>query len=101
MIAAGSIAEFLLKIRQHLLEYPRIHGRGRMVLHVDGKLDAFTARAIGFSFCLGDLHIRAHWLLLLFDDSRLCCRLSVWLPVPLPWEPCPRIPLLVPAYWKS
>ena len=39
MVAAGRVAEFLDEVGQHLLEHPRVHGGGGMVVHVDRQLD--------------------------------------------------------------
>ena len=37
---AGGVAEHLREVRQHRLEHARIDRRGRVVVHVDGKLEA-------------------------------------------------------------
>ncbi len=36
VIAAGGVAELLCEVGQHFFENPRIHGRGRVIVHVDG-----------------------------------------------------------------
>jgi hypothetical protein len=57
VVAAGRVAELLHEVRQHLLQHPRIHGRGGVVVHVDGQLDSVG----GDVLLLGDrLYIRAH-----------------------------------------
>jgi len=44
VIAAGGVAELLHEVGQHFFENPRIHGRGRMIVHVDRQLDAVGDR---------------------------------------------------------
>src|ERR1022692_5201242 len=57
MIAARGVAELLHEIGQHLLQHPRVHGCGGVVVHVDGQPDSVR----GDVLCLGDrLYIGAH-----------------------------------------
>jgi len=39
MIATGSVAEVIGEVRQHLLEYARIDGRGGVIVHINAKFD--------------------------------------------------------------
>ena len=60
VIAAGSIAELLHEVGQHLFEDTRVHRCGGVVVHVDGQLHTFAIGAVRLRVGLGDLYIRAH-----------------------------------------
>ena len=42
MVTAGGVAEMLGEVRDHRFEYARIDWRGRVIVHVDGKLDGHS-----------------------------------------------------------
>ena len=46
MVAAGGIAEVLGEVGHHRLEHARIDRRGRVIVHVDRKLDCHSCRRI-------------------------------------------------------
>src|SRR5208282_6373029 len=46
VIAAGGVAELLHEVGQHFFENPRIHGRGRVIIHVNGQLDPSGSRVL-------------------------------------------------------
>src|SRR5208282_4139983 len=48
VIAAGGVAELLHEVGQHFFENPRIHGRGRVIIHVNGQLDPSGSRVLLF-----------------------------------------------------
>ena len=47
MIAAGGIAELAGEVGQHGFEDPRVHGRGGVVIHIEGKVHALGKRGCG------------------------------------------------------
>ena len=60
VVAAGSIAKLFHEIGQHLLQHPRIHGRGGVVIHVNGQLHSLRSGVLRHWELLGDSYIRAH-----------------------------------------
>ena len=52
MVAAGSVAEVLGEVGQHLFHHPRIGPRGGVVVHINGQLHVLVSVACN--------HIRAH-----------------------------------------
>lgn len=39
MISARGVAKFFREIRKHLLQHPRVNGSGRVIIHINGRLD--------------------------------------------------------------
>ena len=60
VIAAGGVAELFHEVGQHLLQHPGIHGRGGVVVHIDGQLHSLGSGVLRDWKLLGDLYIRAH-----------------------------------------
>ena len=46
MVAAGRVTELLGEVRQHRLDHPRIHGRGRLRVHEDRELQRHPALSV-------------------------------------------------------
>ncbi len=42
MVAAGGVAKFLCEVRQHRVDDSRVHRRGRVIVHVNWKLDCHS-----------------------------------------------------------
>ncbi len=47
VVAAGGVAEDARQVGHHGLEHARVERRGRVVVHVDGQLDALGKRLVG------------------------------------------------------
>ena len=60
MIAAGGVAELLHEVGQHLFENSRIHGSGRVVVHVDGQLDPVGIWVLTEVLTAGGRRLGAH-----------------------------------------
>src|SRR5580693_2349217 len=60
VVAAGGVAEFFHEIGQHLLQHAGIHGRGGVVVHINGEFHSVRNGVLCDWKLLGDLYIRAH-----------------------------------------
>src|SRR5581483_3701103 len=73
VVAAGGIAEAIGEVGKHFFQYARIHGRGRVIIHVDGQLDSVGGKLLLQG---GRLYIRAHKCVSYLRENRFQPRVT-------------------------